>query len=84
MLSPVCHGVQANVGLGVDPSAPLFSFIGRLEEQKGADILLEAIPRLLVQVPNAQVRHLAGSMLLNSEVLSTLVSSYYLRNLTKS
>ena len=53
----VCmNRAQANVGLAVDPSAPLFSFIGRLEEQKGADILLEAIPRLMAQVPNAQVR----------------------------
>lgn len=32
--------LQAEVGLPVDPTAPLFGYIGRLEEQKGVDILL--------------------------------------------
>lgn len=32
--------LQAELGLPVDPSAPLFGYIGRLEEQKGVDILL--------------------------------------------
>lgn len=36
--------LQAEVGLPVDPSAPLFGFIGRLEEQKGVDIMIKAIP----------------------------------------
>ena len=31
----------------VDPSVPVFGFIGRLEEQKGVDIMLEAIPRFI-------------------------------------
>jgi glycogen synthase len=44
----------------VNPDAPLFAFIGRLEEQKGADILLAAIPKIVAQVPNAQVRHDGG------------------------
>jgi len=39
--------LQAEAGLPVDPSVPLFGFIGRLEEQKGVDILIEAIPKLL-------------------------------------
>ena len=30
----------------VDPSVPVFGFIGRLEEQKGVDILLEALPEI--------------------------------------
>jgi len=35
--------LQAEVGLPVDPKAPLFGYIGRLEEQKGVDIMLEAM-----------------------------------------
>jgi glycosyltransferase involved in cell wall biosynthesis len=31
----------------VDPTIPLFGFIGRLEEQKGVDILLKALPAVL-------------------------------------
>lgn len=46
---------QADVGLPVDPKAPLFAFIGRLEEQKGVDILMAALPKLLAKAPNAQV-----------------------------
>jgi len=44
--------LQAELGLPVDPAAPLFGVIGRLEEQKGTDILLSALPSL---PPNAQV-----------------------------
>lgn len=38
--------LQAEVGLPVDKDIPLIGFIGRLEEQKGSDILVEAIPEL--------------------------------------
>jgi glycogen synthase len=31
----------------IEPDTPLFGFIGRLEEQKGVDILLEALPKIL-------------------------------------
>jgi glycogen synthase len=34
------------MGTQVDPSKPLFGFIGRLEEQKGVDILLAALPEI--------------------------------------
>ena len=47
--------LQAEVGLPLNPSAPLFGYIGRLEEQKGVDVLLAAVPKLLAAVPNAQV-----------------------------
>lgn len=47
--------LQAEVGLPVTPGAPLFAFIGRLEEQKGVDILLAAVPKILAKVPNAQI-----------------------------
>lgn len=38
--------LQREVGLDVNPHVPLFGFIGRLEEQKGVDILLAALERL--------------------------------------
>ncbi|CAN0840796.1 Granule-bound starch synthase 1, chloroplastic/amyloplastic [Linum grandiflorum] len=41
--------LQAECGLPVDSSIPVFGFIGRLEEQKGSDILCEAIPQLIEQ-----------------------------------
>jgi len=47
--------LQAECGLPVDPSAPLFAFIGRLEEQKGVDILLGALPKFLAANKKAQV-----------------------------
>lgn len=37
--------LQAEIGLPVDSSIPLIGFIGRLEEQKGSDILVEAIAK---------------------------------------
>ena len=39
--------VQERFGLTVDPSAPLFGFVGRLTEQKGVDVLMAAAPALL-------------------------------------
>lgn len=41
----IAHLVHSHVQ--VDPSVPLFGFIGRLEEQKGVDILLAAIPKFI-------------------------------------
>ncbi|GAB4835057.1 hypothetical protein Ancab_033325 [Ancistrocladus abbreviatus] len=38
------EALQAEVGLPVDRNIPLIGFIGRLEEQKGSDILVAAIP----------------------------------------
>jgi granule-bound starch synthase len=39
--------LQAEAGLPVDPTVPLFGFIGRLEEQKGVDIMIKALPKIL-------------------------------------
>eukprot|EP00262_Sarcandra_glabra_P020522 TRINITY_DN8198_c0_g3_i2.p1 TRINITY_DN8198_c0_g3~~TRINITY_DN8198_c0_g3_i2.p1 ORF type:complete len:538 (+),score=98.54 TRINITY_DN8198_c0_g3_i2:304-1917(+) len=38
------EALQAEVGLPVDRKIPVIGFIGRLEEQKGSDILVEAVP----------------------------------------
>lgn len=48
------EALQAEAGLDIDPSKPLFGYIGRLEEQKGVDILIEALPKVL-QSTKAQV-----------------------------
>jgi starch synthase len=44
----VCKtSLQAEFGLGMDADAPLFVSVGRLSSQKGLDLLLSALPRLL-------------------------------------
>ncbi len=40
---------QRNTGLPHDPNTPLFGMISRLEEQKGIDLVLQAIPSLVVE-----------------------------------
>eukprot|EP00884_Botryococcus_braunii_P016672 jgi/Botrbrau1/3689/Bobra.0008s0016.1 len=40
------EAVQTLLGLPKEPSTPLFVFIGRLEEQKGVDILVESLKYL--------------------------------------
>ncbi|XP_050230305.1 granule-bound starch synthase 1, chloroplastic/amyloplastic-like isoform X2 [Mercurialis annua] len=40
------EALQAEVGLPVDRNIPLIGFIGRLEEQKGSDIMVAAISQL--------------------------------------
>ncbi|KAJ8768393.1 hypothetical protein K2173_021546 [Erythroxylum novogranatense] len=47
------EALQAEVGLPVDRNIPLIGFIGRLEEQKGSDILAAAIPKFIGQ--NVQI-----------------------------
>ncbi|XP_021757776.1 granule-bound starch synthase 1, chloroplastic/amyloplastic-like [Chenopodium quinoa] len=47
------EALQAEVGLPIDPDVPLIGFIGRLEEQKGSDILAAAIPEFIGE--NVQV-----------------------------
>ena len=39
--------LQALLGLAPDPAAPLFAAISRLTDQKGMDLLLDAVPALL-------------------------------------
>ncbi|XP_010940833.1 granule-bound starch synthase 1, chloroplastic/amyloplastic [Elaeis guineensis] len=47
------EALQAEVGLPVDRNTPVIAFIGRLEEQKGPDILAAAIPEFIDE--NVQV-----------------------------
>ncbi|MEW5299851.1 MAG: hypothetical protein WDW36_002825 [Sanguina aurantia] len=49
------QALQLELGLELDPAAPLFVFIGRLEEQKGVDIMLAALPAILAAGGGAQV-----------------------------
>jgi granule-bound starch synthase len=46
------EALQAELGLTVDASAPLIGYVGRLEDQKGVDLLLAALPAL---APGVQV-----------------------------
>ena len=46
--------VQKELGLPIDTSAPLLVFVGRLVEQKGIDLVVEAMPRIL-RASEAQV-----------------------------
>ena len=48
--------LQAELGLPVDPDAALFGFVGRLEEQKGVDVLLAAIPGLVARAGSKKVQ----------------------------
>nr|ABU98330.1 granule-bound starch synthase I [Austrostipa aristiglumis] len=41
------EALQAEVGLPVDRKIPLMAFIGRLEEQKGPDVMAAAIPEIM-------------------------------------
>lgn len=41
------EALQAEVGLPVDSKVPVIGFIGRLEEQKGSDILAAAISEFI-------------------------------------
>ncbi|MBA0801027.1 hypothetical protein Gohar_011420, partial [Gossypium harknessii] len=45
--------LQAELGLPCDENVPLIGFIGRLEEQKGSDILTAAVPKFIGQ--NCQI-----------------------------
>ena len=51
----------------VDASVPLFGYIGRLEEQKGVDILIAALPKA-IQADNIQVAILGTGQQLSCTV----------------
>lgn len=47
--------LQKLFGLPVDSSKPLFAFCGRLDKQKGLDLLLQSLPPLLKERPDVQI-----------------------------
>ena len=49
------EALQAEVGLPVDRKVPLVAFIGRLEEQKGPDVMVAAIKEMLEEVEDVQI-----------------------------
>lgn len=53
------EALQAAAGLPVDRNIPVIGFIGRLEEQKGSDILAAAIPKFIEM--NVQIIILVSS-----------------------
>lgn len=52
--------LQREAELPVDPSVPVYGFIGRLEEQKGVDVLLAALKKL--KGAKVQVRQGGGAL----------------------
>eukprot|EP00245_Coleochaete_scutata_P001752 TRINITY_DN12208_c0_g1_i1.p1 TRINITY_DN12208_c0_g1~~TRINITY_DN12208_c0_g1_i1.p1 ORF type:complete len:614 (+),score=139.34 TRINITY_DN12208_c0_g1_i1:144-1985(+) len=64
------EALQAEVGLPIDPSVPVLAFIGRLEEQKGSDILEEALGEILEE--DVQVIVLGTGKKYMEEQLETL------------
>ncbi|GLC41125.1 hypothetical protein PLESTB_001794100 [Pleodorina starrii] len=69
------EALQAELGLPVDPTAPLFAFIGRLEEQKGVDIILAALPKLLA-TPKVQIAILGTGKAAYEKMVNAIGAKY--------
>ncbi|MGY2066015.1 glycosyltransferase [Blastococcus sp. SYSU DS0619] len=46
---------RLRAGLGLPPDAPMIALVGRIEDQKGVDLLVRAVPAVLAEVPRAHV-----------------------------
>lgn len=68
------EALQAEVGLPVDRNIPVIGFIGRLEEQKGSDILAESIPKFIDQ--NVQIIVLGTGKKIMEEQIEQLEVTY--------
>ncbi|OCB74811.1 glycogen synthase [Flavobacterium crassostreae] len=64
----------------LDPNQPLFSFIGRLYEEKGADLLPQAIAAVLAQMPQEITVLILGSGNPDIEKQLTALEGSYPRN----
>eukprot|EP00210_Caulerpa_lentillifera_P002450 g2348.t1 len=69
------EALQGEAGLPIDPEVPVFGFIGRLEEQKGVDILFDAIPKVMKQ-GKVQVVILGTGKKKFEQTLKTLDAKY--------
>lgn len=69
------EALQAAVGLAVDRDVPVIGFIGRLEEQKGSDILVEAISKFMGL--NVQMVILVSTQSIGLLIVSSLRSQTY-------
>lgn len=69
------EALQAELGLPVDPTAPLFAFIGRLEEQKGVDIILAALPKILA-TPKVQIAILGTGKAAYEKLVNAIGTKY--------
>lgn len=65
------EALQAEVGLPVDRNIPVIGFIGRLEEQKGSDILVAAIPQFIKE--NVQIIVLVSITIRNYSTLCIFI-----------
>ncbi len=52
--------IQKEFALPTDPKAFLLAFVGRLSSQKGLDMIVDALPHLLAEHPNAQFIAVGG------------------------
>ncbi|KAA3460022.1 granule-bound starch synthase 1, chloroplastic/amyloplastic-like isoform X1 [Gossypium australe] len=66
--------LQAEMGLHCDRNVPVVGFIGRLEEQKGSDVLAEAIPRFIGE--NCQIVILGTGKKAMEEQIENLERQY--------
>ncbi|TYG91584.1 hypothetical protein ES288_A12G273900v1 [Gossypium darwinii] len=66
--------LQAEMGLHCDRNVPVVGFIGRLEEQKGSDVLAEAIPRFIGE--NCQIVILGTGKKAMEEQIENLETQY--------
>ncbi|MBA0806270.1 hypothetical protein Gohar_005728, partial [Gossypium harknessii] len=68
------ESLQAEMGLHCDRNVPVVGFIGRLEEQKGSDVLAEAIPRFIGE--NCQIVILGTGKMAMEEQIENLETQY--------
>lgn len=68
--------MQASLGFAVDPSVPMFLFMGRLDGQKGVDILFEAIKEALQAGSNAQFVTMGSGIETMEEAATELEDRY--------